>query len=165
MRLLMSITYIAILGILAHYIGESMPRRWFSENRFPFITYKWENGGKAYQKIKIKKWKNKLPDMSRIMKDMLPKRISYGATSEHIDALVKETCVAEFVHVSLIFLSVGIYFILKNYIGVILCLVFIAINVPFILIQRFNRPHLVNLRNKISEREERIPSAVPDTDL
>ena len=74
MNLLMSIAYVAVIGILSHYIGESLPRRLFGEYKFPFRTYKWERDGKIYNRLKIKKWKNHLPDMSRVMRDMLPKK-------------------------------------------------------------------------------------------
>lgn len=155
MKLLMSIAYVAVIGILSHYIGESLPRRLFGEYKFPFRTYKWERDGKIYNRLKIKKWKNRLPDMSRVMRDMLPKKVTYDATSADIDALIKETCVAECVHYWLCLFAVGIYLIWKNYVGVILALVFVACNIPFMMIQRYNRPHLIKLRQKLLKREER----------
>lgn len=155
MKLLMSIVYVAVIGILAHYIGESLPRSLFSEYNFPYRTYKWENDGKVYNRLNIKKWKTHLPDMSRIMRDMLPKKVSFDATSSSINALIKETCVAECVHYWLCIFSVGIYLIWKNYIGVILAFVFVVCNLPFIMIQRHNRPHLIKLKNKLLKREER----------
>ena len=36
MRLFLSIVYIAIIGILAHFIGEALPRRWFNPRRAPY---------------------------------------------------------------------------------------------------------------------------------
>ena len=163
MKLLMSIVYVAVIGILAHYVGESLPRGLFSEHKFPYRAFKWEKDGKFYNCLRIKKWKNHLPDMSRIMRDMLPKRITFDATSDNIDALIKETCVAECVHYWLCIFSVGIYLIWKNYVGVILALVFIACNIPFMMIQRYNRPHLIKLRNKLLNREERENFAFADT--
>ena len=155
MKLLMSIVYVAVIGILSHYVGESLPRCIFSECKFPYRTYKWEQDGKIYNRLKIKRWKNHLPDMSRVMRDMLPKRISFDATSANVDALIKETCVAECVHYWLCVFSVGIYLIWMNYVGVILSLVFVFCNIPFIMIQRYNRPHLIKLRDKLIKREER----------
>ena len=155
MKLLMSIVYVAVIGILAHYIGESLPRSWFSENKFPYKTVAFEKNGKIYERVGIKKWKTKLPDMSRVMRDMLPKRVTYDATSQSVNLLIKETCVAEFMHQSLCLFSVGIYLIWKNYIGIILTLVFIVCNIPFILIQRYNRPHLSAFRNRLLKREEK----------
>lgn len=165
MKLLMSIVYVAVIGILAHYIGESMPRGWFSENKFPYRIYAFEKNGRIYEKIGIRSWKTKLPDMSRVMRDMLPKKISYGATGESIGALIKETCVAECIHCCLSVLSSGIYFIWKNYIGILLVAVFIVLNTPFILIQRYNRPHLIKLKKRLLKREEKVNRALADTVL
>ena len=92
--------------------------------------------------------------MSRISKRMVPKRVSAGVTSEDIDALVKETCVAEFVHVSLSFLSLAILSFWKNRYGVLFVTLYILIgNVPFIIIQRYNRPQLIRVSGKLKRRE------------
>lgn len=155
MKLVACIVYILILGILSHYIGESLPRSWFVYDRFPFKPFKWEKNGDFYNVFHIKKWKTKVPDMSRIMKDMLPKRVEKGATSESIEKLIRETCVAEVVHKILCVLSIGIYFIWKNTVGVIISALCIIGNLPFIIIQRYNRPHLVALKNKLQIREAR----------
>ena len=165
MNLLMSIAYVAVIGILAHYIGESLPRSLFSEYKFPYRIYKWENDGKVYNRLKIKKWKTHLPDMSRVMRDMLPKKVTFDATSNNIDALIKETCVAECIHYWLCIFSVGIYLIWKTYVGVVLAFVFVVCNLPFIMIQRYNRPHLVKLRDKLLKREKREKFALADTVL
>lgn len=155
MKLLMSIAYVAVLGILAHYIGESLPRVCFSEASFLYRTHRFEKGGAIYERIGIRRWKTRLPDMSRVMRDMLPKRVTYGAASDDVTALIRETCVAEFIHLCLCFFSIGIYLIWKNYIGVMLSLVFIVCNIPFILIQRYNRPHLIRLRDRLLKRERK----------
>lgn len=162
MKLLFSIIYVSIIGILSHYVGEALPRRLFNEKKFPFCIYRWEKDGKIYDLIGIKKWKTKVPDMSRFMRDMLPKRITRKATSENINTLVKETCVAEFIHICLSVLSVGIYFFWKNHIGKFLICVFVVCNTPFILIQRYNRPHLISLRERLKEREEK-KIAIPNS--
>lgn len=163
MELLFSIIYVAAIGILAHYIGESLPRSWFDETKFPFAPYRFEKNGDFYDKIKIKSWKTKLPDMSRIMKDMLPKKITYKSGSENIQALIKETCVAEFIHKALSVFSIGVYFIWKNSIGVVLVIVCVVCNLPFIIIQRYNRPHLIELKNRIAKREEKKRRALTDS--
>lgn len=162
MSFLLSVTYAAILGILSHYVGESLPRSWFYPERFPYKPFFWEQKGKIYEKIGIRKWKTKMPDMSRIMKDMLPKRVTAGVSSQNIQSLIKETCVAEFVHQFLCLLSVGIYFIMKNGVGILLVVICIVGNLPFIMIQRYNRPHLIVLRDHLMIREEKHKRAAAD---
>lgn len=154
-KLFASIVYVAFIGIAAHFVGEALPRRFFSEKRFPFKVYSFEMGGRIYEYIGIKQWKTKLPDMSKICTDMMPKRVKLKITSDEADKLIKETCIAEFMHIILCILSVGVYFIWKNKTGFWLTLVCIFANIPFILIQRYNRPNLVRLRDKLELKERR----------
>ena len=159
MKMIWSITYIALIGILSHYIGERLPRKWFNYDKFPYASFCWEHDGDIYNKIKIKKWKSKVPDLSRVAKYMVPKRITADMTSSDLDILLRETCVAEFVHIALCIISVGVIFISDKAYGVIFYLIFAFGNVPFILIQRYNRPHLKKLRLRMLAREERLKDA------
>lgn len=58
MKFLYALLYIAALGILSHFIGQALPRAWFSAERFPYRAAEWENGGKVYEKLGIKRWKD-----------------------------------------------------------------------------------------------------------
>ena len=144
-----------LLGIASHYVGEALPRRWFHWDRFPFRSWRWEREGKIYDLIHIRAWKDRLPDMSRVMKDMIPKKVGVCPTSAEVMILVKETCVAEIIHVVLCICAPVIYFFWHNGVGVFLTWVFIIGNIPFILIQRYNRPALVSLARRLCAREER----------
>ena len=161
-RFALSVLYVAFIGILFFFIGEALPRRAFHEDQFPFCSFRFEKGGKIYDKIYIRKWKSRLPDMSKIMKDMLPKTVNSRAGANDLQKLIKETCVAEFVHFCLCIFSVGVYFFWKNSIGIFLTALSVLGNIPFILIQRFNRPHLVCIRDKMIAREERKKHANTD---
>ena len=90
---------------------------------------------------------------------MVPKRITADMTSSDLDILLRETCVAEFVHAALCIISVGVVFISDKAYGVVFYLIFALGNVPFILIQRYNRPHLKKLRLRMLAREERLKNA------
>lgn len=109
--------YVGLLGILSHIIGEALPRQWFLYDTVPFKPYAWEHGGKVYEKLGIRRWKDHVPDMSRFLRDMTPKRISWGDSAEHIQTLIAETCVAELVHQILCVLALGIYCIMPTGIG------------------------------------------------
>ena len=53
-----------IIGILAHILGEKLPRAKFDPEKFPYAPYAWEKYGKVYEKLGIAKWKDKIPDKS-----------------------------------------------------------------------------------------------------
>lgn len=153
MSLLYAVIYIAVLGILSHFVGQALPRARFSAESFPYRTTDWENGGRVYEKLGIKHWKDALPDMSRIMPDMVKKKMTGQNREQGMDVLIAETCVAECVHYWLIVLSLGIFLFWRGVWALVFWLVYnILGNVPFILIQRYNRPRLVLLEQRRKRR-------------
>ena len=153
MSLLYAVIYIAVLGILSHFVGQALPRARFSGESFPYRTADWENGGRVYEKLGIKHWKDALPDMSRIMPDMVKKKMTRQSRKQGMDVLIAETCVAECVHYWLIVLSLGIFLFWRGVWALVFWLVYnILGNVPFILIQRYNRPRLVLLEQRRRRR-------------
>ncbi len=155
MPLLWSALYVLALGIASHVIGEAIPRRAFFHDRFPYRAHRWEREGRIYERIGIQKWKDRAPDMSRVMKDMVPKRVGKAPHAKDVWVLVQETCRAEIVHLALCALSLGIFFFWMNWIGALLGALVAVCNIPFILIQRYNRPRLVSLAQRLEAREER----------
>ena len=162
MPFLFSVLYVIFCGVLSHVIGEAIPRRIFHADRFPFAPWKWERNGAVYEKIHIRAWKDRLPDMSRVMKKMVPKRFPEFPTVDSVQRLIAETCVAEATHAVLCLVAPVIWLFWKNYVGVILSGVVIFCNLPFILIQRYNRPTLIALCARLTAREERRRNASID---
>ena len=137
--------YAAALGVLAHPVGQALPRRWFDPHQAPYRCRDWEKGGRVYNKLHIRRWKDRLPDMSRLMPDMVKKKLAAADPM----SLVQETCVAECVHFCLGLLSLGAFALCRS--GWMVCIVAVYIllgNLPFQIIQRYNRPRLLRLMRK-----------------
>ena len=162
MRLFLSIVYIAIIGILAHFIGEALPRRWFNPRRAPYAPWGFERSGRLYRALKVHAWKDRLPDMSKISSRMVGKRVSLTGSSAEAQRVAVETCVAEVVHLALIPLAVPVYLICPTGPGLAVAIVYALSNLPFIIIQRYNRPTLLTLAERLKQREERIKHAHTD---
>ena len=163
MGLILSIAYIAAAGVASHFIGEALPRGVFNPSRFPFAPHGWERNGRFYQSLKVHVWKDKLPDMSRIAPDMVKKRVSLTGSSAEAWRVAVETCVAEAVHWTLMLLSFVIYLLWPSPAGALLAVLYALSHIPFIIIQRYNRPTLVTLAERLEQREERIKQAHTDT--
>lgn len=160
MKILITAIYVVVVGQICFWLGLFLPRRIFDENAFPFKSFRWEKGGKVYDKLRIKKWKAKLPEMSKITKLIFPKKLKQNMTAEDFDRLVKESCVAELSHYVLFVCSMGIYYIWRGKLGSFLALVYGVLgNVTYIIIQRYNRPHFIAVRDKLKLREERRVNA------
>lgn len=144
MKLIYCLVYLGALGILSQIVGMCLPRRLFTGEGFLFRCRPWEKGGKVYEKLGIKKWKTKLPDMSKIIKQMRPKSIKTAFTGEIARAMLQETCVAELIHLLLALFGFPCIFIWRGW-GVLAWVLYALGNVPFILIQRYNRPRYASL--------------------
>ena len=75
------VLYLLVLALLAHPLGQALPRRWFDGERFPYRCYKWEKQGKLYTRIGVDRWKTLVPDMSRILPDMVKKQVTPTAVT------------------------------------------------------------------------------------
>ena len=143
---------VVVIGSMAFFFGQLLPRSSFDYTRFPFVSYAWEDGGKIYTKVKIPRWKDKLPDMSQYVKSAFRKKITVFRNVDYLETLVLETCVAEFVHFILILISPIFLLYMDSPGNWIWMGIDILGNLPFILIQRYNRPRLLLLM----EKQERI---------
>lgn len=138
------IVYAAVLGAAAFVLGRVVPKHIFNAEKFPFRTFEREK--KLYSILHVKKWQNKLPDMSRVFKRIMPAKRMTAQTLSDIPRMVEETCVAELTHAVLSVLGLGMLWLWPGVGGVIAAAVYILLgNVPYIIIQRYNRPRLMRL--------------------
>ena len=118
--------------------------------------------------LAIDKWKRLVPDMSRLLPDMVKKQLpasTAAVTAAQAEALVQETCRAELVHGVSCLLGLSFLWLWRGWGGVIVLLVWVLLaNLPFILIQRYNRPRLVRLAALLHKREQRKGDARARTD-
>ena len=144
MCLLYCIIYLATISVVIYVVGRIYPRKLIFENAFPFKSFSFEKNGLIYEKIKIKKWKTKLPDASLFFNKLFPRYVMKKRIKKRssIPALIKETCIAESTHLIACILGFGCVKIWKKRGGFIISLLYCVFNIPFILIQRYNRPRL-----------------------
>ena len=146
---------VGLLGIPAFFWGEKVPRRWFDPGRFPFRSFKWEQEGRIYEKIGIQHWKNHTPDMSKHFQKTFAKQGNLLRSPEHLRKLVAETCSAEFVHTVLILLSPAFVLLMDEY-GVLAMVLYILGNLVSLIIQRYNRPRIMKIIQRIEKRNATI---------
>lgn len=148
--------YLAAIGLVLFLLGRMIPKKWMLYDRFPYSPFPFEKDGKIYQALRIHRWREKLPDMSKILPAMMPsKKLPKRATAGQLERMVQETCVAELVHNLLCVLGFGCVFLWKGVGGWIIALLYMAGNIPFSIIQRYNRPKLVQIMKRLKTREEK----------
>jgi glycosyl-4,4'-diaponeurosporenoate acyltransferase len=140
-------------GFVSFAIGQSLPRRWFDFDAFPYRDFAWEKKGKIYDRVRVHKWKDWVPDMSRFVPFMVKKKAALARTPEAMARLIKETCVAEVVHWGLIaIVSPVIALTSGGAFGALLGAVYGTCNLSFVIIQRYNRPRLREILRRMEER-------------
>ena len=108
--------------------------------------------------------------MSRLLPDMVKKELpgSGAVTAAQADTLVQETCRAEVVHTASCLLGLAFLRLWPGAGGAAVLAVWVLLaNLPFMVIQRYNRPRLVRLAALLRKREQKKgdTSARTDTDL
>lgn len=134
-----------VWGILAHVLGELLPRRWFRWDRFPYRCCAWEREGRIYERLGIRRWKDRLPDKSKHTKRTFTKTMVGHTDPVQLTRFLQETCVAELVHWCLMLMAVYMYFHVPTTFGAVASMLYGLSNLPFIMIQRYNRPRLCRI--------------------
>ena len=143
--------YLLISSLVGFFLGRLLPKRWFRADCFPFKPYPFEQKGHYYLKFGIRYWYQRVPDMSKIVPILMPKKNLSGDYKDRLYLLLQETCIAEFVH--LVLCSTSFYcFAIWPGIGGGVCifLYIVFFHFPYIMIQRYNRPRLMRLWKKTS---------------
>lgn len=149
------IIYFIFISVWVFLIGLILPRSWFRYEDFPYCTFSFENQGRIYEKTGIRFWQNKVPNMSKIFPKLLPPKNLQGQYRQRLPRMLQETCVAEFVHCVLCVLGLYGMQLWPGMGGILATAAYILLgNLPFILIQRYNRPRLAKLYQRVKQRSE-----------
>ena len=145
--------HVSVAGVLMRYLGNLYDRNWFLWDKFPFRPFSWEKSGWLYRKLRVRAWKDRMPDASKRHKDMYEKKVSIRPDRENLRRLIQETCVAEIVHYQLIFLSLPLFKIWPGLGGAICCALCVVGNLIFAVIQRYNRPRLIKALERLERKK------------
>lgn len=92
--------------------------------------------------------------MSRILPGLMPPKAIQGKPSAaELETMVKETCVAECIHSLLCLAGLVCLRLWRGFGGLIVALLYALGNLPFILVQRYNRPRLQRLHSRLLAKE------------
>jgi glycosyl-4,4'-diaponeurosporenoate acyltransferase len=102
----------------------------------------WERGGRTYERIGIRRWKDRLPEAGALFAGGVSKRRLPGAGTDRLLRFSAETRRAEYGHVACA--AAAPLFVLWNPRGVAVVMVLygVLVNAPFVAIQRYNRARI-----------------------
>lgn len=138
-------TCIIIIGIVSGLLIAAIPANVFKPHKHStYHDFKFEHGGRFYDRhFKITLWKDKLPQFSEITHKGFSKGSLKGINKEYLGRFYLETVRAEFCHRVLILIAPVFDLLNSNEIwGITFTILFVLGNIPFIMIQRYNRPRI-----------------------
>lgn len=136
----------AVLWPVFHFgagaIAHVLPQRFFA--RLPVVSrsYSWEDNGRLYRRLGIRRWKDGLPEAGDFYPGGFSKRHLVGRDHAYLSRFVLEAGRAEFSHWLTWALALTFFAWTPWRVGVLMLLYGAATNLPCILIQRYNRPRL-----------------------
>ena len=104
----------------------------------------------------IGRLQDKVPDMSKIVPKLIPAKKLGTDFRAQLPRMIEETCVAEFTHFVLILLGFYALRLWPGTGGAVVTAIYILFgNLPFLIIQRYNRPRLQKLLAAQQRRSRR----------
>lgn len=147
--------YYLLISVAAFLAGRWIPKKWICWENPPFREFSFERGGRFYEAFFVQHWQKKLPDMSRIFPQWMPPKNMKGNYKERLPVMIWETCVAEWIHTALCLLGLYGLRLWPGLGGIVVTFVYVAVfNLPYIMIQRYNRPRLVRLYHRLYHHGE-----------
>jgi len=141
--ILLDIAAWLIIHMGVSYLMTHIPLRLFDTGFWIYKPRKWEKNDKIYVRIfRLKKWKKRLPDGAALFKKGFKKKHLNGLDEVYLDNFIRETCRAELTH-WIMFLLSPVFFIWNIWwVGIVMIVYAILVNLPCIIIQRYNRIRL-----------------------
>jgi glycosyl-4,4'-diaponeurosporenoate acyltransferase len=156
-----SLLVLFVQSVISTIVFLGVPEKYLDHTRWLFKEKSWENGGSVYQKIfKVRKWKDKLPELSDFFHTTFSKRDITGYDPDYLEKYILESCRAEMSHWSIIILA--FWSVVCNDYVISMLIVATALNLPFIIIQRYNRPRILHLLNAVEAHRDYVTSEVAE---
>ena len=145
--LLWNLAIAGLWHIVFFIVCLKLPDSKYDPEKDCYAEKSWEQGGRWYrQNLKIQLWKDKVPQY--IGKEGFSKQHLTDVSVEYLDRFITETCRGEWLHWKDCLCAVVTLLINPLMVGVLMSFFILLANLPFALIQRYNRFRLQVLRKK-----------------
>ncbi len=141
-----------ILQVAAALICLNMPDRCFMPSRFPFMPLRFERNGRVYDRIfRVSRWKHLLPDGGMVWKrrGYQKKRLT-DFSEANLNRFLVESARGEMTHWLAILPFWVFWFFTPPMVPWIMLGYALLVNLPCIIAQRYNRPRVLLLIQKMS---------------
>ena len=151
---LLNILVIFLIDAFLAFVIHKLPLRWFDHRKKCFHIFKWER--KFYEKIKIKKWKDHIPELGTLV-NFRKNKVLEPNNNIYVQKFLTECCYGEMIHFLSIIFGILIIFIAPKYFLLLGFPVVVAnafINYLSFAILRYTRPKLLQLYKRNCRKEK-----------
>ena len=134
------------------YLGHRLPLERFDHDTWWSRLRGREIGGRRYERLGIKRWKDRLPEAGALYAGGFSKRDLRAHDRDHLVRFTAETRRAEVVHWWILATVLVFPFFVVWYACIPNLMYAVAANVPFIAIQRYNRARLERIIGRLDAR-------------
>ncbi|WP_437272159.1 glycosyl-4,4'-diaponeurosporenoate acyltransferase [Staphylococcus succinus] len=152
------IIYIALYWFIVQMIiaqlGTRISYKFLEKDNKYFRSWNFEQEGLLWQRlVKVQHWKNYLPDGQNINPNIISKEtFNFSKNMSEIQQFILETRRAEIVHLLSMFPVIA-FFKSSTNVKIINFVYVIIVNVPCMIVQRYNRAKLIRIYKKLLKRK------------
>lgn len=140
----MNVFIFTMFSIFITVLSLKIPTVSLDFRNWIFKEREWENGGIVYQRVfKVKHWKIIIPELSDYAQPIFQKKRIASYDKDYLYKYLIESCRAELTHWGIIFSSILFVFWSSFPQTVAIILFAFVMNLPFVIIQRYNRPRII----------------------
>lgn len=129
---------------LAGYLAHRLPVERFETDTWFTRLRPWEQAGARYERLHIRRWKNRLPEAGALFEGGFAKR-SVSRQGDQLERFVVETRRAEWAHRSIMAAAPVTFLWNWWWVDLVMVAYALAANLPCLLVQRYNRARLLRL--------------------
>ena len=131
-----------VIGLGTGLVGHRLPLRCLDHDTWITRARKFERGGRFYESLRIRSWKDRLPEGGATFRDGVSKAHLIGRSDADLERFAAETRRAEYVHWANAAAGPLFAVFLPVWIVVVMTAFGLAVHLPFVAIQRYNRARL-----------------------
>ena len=145
-----------ILQIAIARLTLSLPLKMFAGDRPFYAIHSWERSWRIYKMLAIKRWKTLLPDGGPWLGGFSKKKLARRDPA-YIQAFILETRRAEFAHWCMLWYFPVFFLWNPLWAWFVMIAYAVVANLPFILVQRYNRLVLTRICARKATKNARTP--------
>lgn len=145
------------------HVVRFLPKSWYEKQDWFFAEHSFEK--KLYKRIRLDRWKDKLPEGGGLWK-FQKKELHETLTLEYTDRFILETKYGEVGHWCMAVLGFACIWVNPSSyanVALICAIVNVIVQIPFCLIQRYNRPRLIRLKSRLARKNTQSHTTKPQT--